>query len=100
MGNYYGETKILVLDDEKLIRLAMSAKLRSAGYTPIAVGTVNEALAAYKANKQTCRAIIADIMIGEMDGFVFRDIIRGLDPMIPIFFMTALDPEEDKQEEV
>lgn len=94
MGNYYGETKILVLDDEKLIRLAMSAKLRSAGYTPIAVGTVNEALAAYKANKQTCRAIIADIMIGEMDGFVFRDIIRGLDPMIPIFFMTALDPEE------
>ena len=29
-----------------------------------------------------------------MDGFDFRDIVRGMDSSIPFFFLTALDPEE------
>ena len=33
-------------------------------------------------------------MMGEMDGFMFRDMVRGIAPKIPIFFLTALDPEE------
>lgn len=87
-------SKILVVDDEKLIRLTISAKLKSVGYVPIAAGTVEEALAVLRAEKQGLRAIITDIMMGDMDGFVFRDIVRGIDPTMPIFFMTALDPEE------
>ena len=39
-------------------------------------------------------AVITDIMMGDMDGFMFRDIVRGFDPTVPIFFLTALDPEE------
>ena len=31
-------TKVLVVDDEKLIRLTISAKLRGAGYTPYKLG--------------------------------------------------------------
>ncbi|MBR3085690.1 MAG: SpoIIE family protein phosphatase [Kiritimatiellae bacterium] len=86
--------KILVVDDEKLICLAMKAKLRRIGYTGVAVGTVDEAVALLKEEKGDFRAIITDIMMGDMDGFVFRDIVRGIDSSMPIFFMTALDPEE------
>lgn len=87
-------TKILVVDDEKLIRLTISAKLKKAGYIPIAVGTVEEALAVLRGDRKSLRAVITDIMMGDMDGFVFRDIVRGIDSTMPIFFMTALDPEE------
>ena len=87
-------SKILVVDDEKLIRLTISAKLKSVGYVPLAVGTVEEAMTVLRNEKQSLRAIITDIMMGDMDGFVFRDIVRGIDPTLPIFFMTALDPEE------
>ena len=87
-------TKILVVDDEKLIRLTISAKLKSVGYVPIAVGSVEEALAILKAEHEDLRAVITDIMMGDMDGFNFRDLVRGYDPNMPIFFMTALDPEE------
>ena len=87
-------TKILVVDDEKLIRLTVSAKLKSVGYSPIAVGTVEEALAIIKTEHSDLRAIITDIMMGDMDGFNFRDLVRGYDHNLPIFFMTALDPEE------
>lgn len=95
MANLHDITsKILVVDDEKLIRLTISAKLKAAGYVSIAVDTVEKAVAVLKEPHVELRAIITDIMMGDMDGFVFRDIIRGHDPTIPIFFMTALDPEE------
>ena len=91
-GKY--ETKILVLDDERLIRLAVCARLKSAGYDSLSVGTVQEAVSILKAQHRSISAIISDIMMGDMDGFVFRDIVRGIDDSIPFFFMTALDPEE------
>ncbi|MBQ7679741.1 MAG: SpoIIE family protein phosphatase [Butyrivibrio sp.] len=87
-------SKILVVDDEKLIRLTISAKLKSAGYVPVAVGTVDEAVALLNASHQSYMAIITDIVMGDVDGFAFRDVVRGIDKTIPIFFMTALDPEE------
>ena len=88
------EAKILVVDDEKLVRMVMSAKLKQAGYACVAVGDVESAVAALRAAPKQFSAIITDIMMGEMDGFVFRDIVRGIAPKIPVFFLTALDPEE------
>lgn len=93
-SEHYAATKILVVDDEKLIRLTISAKLKSVGYVPVAVGTVEEAVSILKTSHREFRAIITDIMMGDMDGFVFRDIVRGYDSTLPMFFMTALDPEE------
>jgi len=86
--------KILVVDDEKLIRLTISAKLKKVGYDVVATASVEEAVTALKNAPKSFSAIISDIMMGEMDGFMFRDIVRGIESRIPIFFMTALDPEE------
>ena len=88
------EIKILVVDDEKLIRLTLGAKLRKVGYVPVAAATVEEAVAELKKAPTSFSAIITDIMMGEMDGFMFRDVVRGIAPKIPMFFLTALDPEE------
>ena len=90
----YSEAKILVVDDEKLIRLTISAKLKRAGYEAVAVETVAEAVEILKKDHSHFGAIISDIVMGTMDGFVFRDIVRGIDKSMPFFFMTALDPEE------
>ena len=88
------EIKILVVDDEKLIRITLGAKLKKVGYIPVAAASVEEAVAELKKAPSSFSAIITDIMMGEMDGFMFRDIVRGSAPKIPIFFLTALDPEE------
>ena len=89
------KTQVLVIDDERLIRLTLNAKLKQIGYTAVCVASIPEAVTLL--NDGGCekfKAIITDIMMGEMDGFVFRDIVRGMDETMPIFFMTALDPEE------
>ncbi len=87
-------SKILVVDDEKLIRLAICAKLKKVGYVPVAVGSVGEAVAVLKESPRGFSTVISDIMMDDMDGFVFRDIVRGIAPSMPMFFLTALDPEE------
>ncbi len=88
------QSKILVIDDEKLILLTMSAKLRGGGYQPVVFSDMRAAIEEFKKRPHSFSAIITDIMMGEMDGFMFRDVIRGLDLTMPIFFLTALDPEE------
>ena len=89
------KTKILVIDDERLIRMTLSAKLKLIGYVAICVASTQEAVALLNnGGHKQFKAIITDIMMGDMDGFVFRDILRGMDPDMPIFFITALDPEE------
>ena len=88
------ELKILVLDAERLIRLTVCARLKKAGYEAVPVATVGEAVALLKKSHRMFSAIISDIMMGDMDGFMFRDIVRGIDHSLPFFFMTALDPEE------
>ena len=88
-------TKILVIDDERLIRLTLNAKLKQIGYTAVCVAAISEAVVLLNdGGYKQFTAIITDIMMGDMDGFVFRDIVRGMDESLPIFFMTALDPEE------
>ncbi len=90
-----GRTRVLVIDDERLIRMTLAAKLRLIGYAAATAGTVKEAVDLLNnGGISKYKAIITDIMNGDMDGFVFRDIVRGLDATMPIFFMTALDPEE------
>ena len=89
------KTKILVIDDERLIRLLLNAKLKLIGYTAVCVSSIPEAMALLKDDGyKQFKAIITDIMMGDMDGFVFRNIVRGMDETMPVFFMTALDPEE------
>lgn len=85
---------LLVVDDEKFVRLTVGAKLRAAGYAVVTAATVDEAVAAIKSQPGGFTAVVSDIMMGDMDGFMFRDIVRGMDSGMPFFFMTALDPEE------
>lgn len=94
MYNKALEMKILVLDDARLIRLTVSARLRQAGYNVVAVGTVDEAVSLLKHHHTSFYAIISDIVMGDIDGFAFRNFVRGIAPSLPIFFMTAMDPEE------
>ena len=95
MTSQKDKIKILVIDDERLIRLTLSAKLKQFGYTAVCVASTPEAVELLNdGGYKEFTAIITDIMMGNMDGFVFRDIVRGMDASMPIFFMTALDPEE------
>ena len=92
--NLHDHTAILVVDDERFIRLVIATKLKAAGYVTVEAASVEEAIQILKENHHAFSAVISDIVMGNMDGFDFRNFVREQDKLMPFFFMTALDPEE------
>ena len=90
----HDKTAILVVDDERFIRLVICSTLKSVGYVPVEAASVDEALQVLREHPHAFSAVITDIMMGNMDGFDFRSLVRAQDKSMPFFFMTALDPEE------
>ena len=80
--------KILVLDDEKLVRFTISAYLTGAGFAVTAVASLEEAMGYVK--RERFHAIVSDIMMGEMDGFMFRSLVREIDERVPFVFLTSM----------
>lgn len=86
--------KVLIVDDERFVRFTLSAILRSAGYEVADAGSSEEALNKLKGDQ--FHVIIADVMMGAIDGFMFRDGVRNFNKTIPIIFLTSLVNEDDR----
>ncbi len=90
-GTEPSRLKILVVDDEELIRNLVVTFLSRVGHSCITANNGVDALNKMKANKFD--AIITDIKMPEMDGiFLVREISRHY-PDIPVMVMTAYDEE-------
>lgn len=70
--------KILVVDDEKMIRWTLSQALKSWGYTPIEVATVSEALETY--SSEIPEAVLLDIDLPDGSGL---DLLRNIKHQYP-----------------
>ncbi len=87
--------RILVVDDEESLCEILKFNLERNGYE---VTTMLSAESALTLALPTFDLIILDVMMSELSGFDFANIIRQRDDScdIPIIFCSALDHEEDK----
>jgi DNA-binding response OmpR family regulator len=87
--------KILVVEDDAKLNLAVVAHLNDSGFTASSCLSANDAYETmYNAQFDL---IISDIMMPEIDGFEFTETVRGINKTIPILFMTAKDDLTSKQ---
>lgn len=81
-------SSILLVDDEKNIRLMASTVLKKAGYHAVSVATAGEALDVMK--ETVFGLVLIDYMMPDMDGIVLTQHIRKqIDDPPPIVLMTA-----------
>lgn len=86
--------KIIVADDEQLIRRLVSDFLKKDGYTVLEAENGEEALLVFEKNKDT-DLLILDIMMPEKDGWeVCREIRKTSD--VPILLLSARSQEFDQ----
>jgi len=81
--------KILVVDDEALLRTMMCDGLQAAGHTVVAASSGEEALLAAKAERPAC--ILLDIMMPDLDGYDTCAALKA-DPetaSIPVILISA-----------
>ena len=86
--------KVLVVDDEPNIRDLLASGLRFAGFSVLAVGNGNDAVAA--AEKGNPDLILLDVMLPDMSGFSVTKKLRSMNILAPVLFLTARDEVEDK----
>ncbi|MEW9531878.1 response regulator transcription factor [Microbispora sp. NPDC049125] len=94
--------RLLVVDDEPVVRELLSATLRFAGYTVTSAATGGEAVEAARAEPPDL--VLLDVMLPDMEGFEvirrLRELPRPLDGtrpgQVPVLFLTARDATQDK----
>jgi signal transduction histidine kinase len=91
-------TKILIVDDDEIVRLALEAYLVGEGYE--LHFAVDGAKACERARALRPDLILLDVMMPDIDGFAVCRLIRS-DPTIgriPIILITALDDDASRLE--
>ena len=81
-----GHRKILVVDDDPRTREAVSLYLGSLGYQ---VETAGDAQGGLDVVRSGVDLVISDIRMPEMDGIEFLEVIRTLQPSLPVILITG-----------
>jgi two-component system, OmpR family, alkaline phosphatase synthesis response regulator PhoP len=88
------DEKILVIEDDELIRMALQDRLTSEGYSVDFAVDGEEGV--HKATQGACDLIVLDIMLPRKNGFdVCRD-IRMAGTVVPVLMLTARGQVIDK----
>jgi CheY-like chemotaxis protein len=88
--------RILVVDDDEMVLMALGELLKPEGYDVETVSSGSEALR--KLEENTYDLLMLDVIMPEMDGFELCKRIRQEEKYqeIPIIFLTAKSRDEDR----
>ena len=78
---------ILLVEDEQTMSRIIADVLRREGFSVLTAYDGKEGLTMYR--KHNPKAIIADVMMPNMDGFEMVNKIRHADEQTPVLFLTA-----------
>ncbi|MGP3779820.1 response regulator transcription factor [Halanaerobium saccharolyticum] len=93
-------SKILVVDDEKNIRLVVGKSLEKAGFD--VYYAVDGVQAVEKANDINPNLILLDLRLPKMNGFLVLEALKSDTPTedIPVIILSALSAEDDVQKAI
>ncbi|MCE5203858.1 MAG: response regulator transcription factor [Actinomycetia bacterium] len=86
--------RILVVEDDPIIRQTVEYALRRAGFETLTSEDGNEALEL--ARREKPNLVLLDLMLPGMDGYRLATLLRETDQEVAIIMVTALDSERDK----
>jgi len=84
-----GAPRLMIVDDEESIRIALSRFLRSRGYEVTAVSTADDALAALE--RDHCALVLCDVRMPGMSGMELLPALLARDPEIAVLMLTAVN---------
>ncbi len=88
-GKRAGQGKILLVEDDELVRTMTTAALERIGYTPLVAASPEEALELYSRAGSDIRLMLTDVVMPGMNGMQLRDRMRALNPRIKVLFMSG-----------
>ena len=88
--------KILVVDDDAILRMALTRYLEKRGYSVQDIGSGAEALVLFEADPPDL--VVSDVMMPGMDGFEFCRRLRSLraGQLVPFIFLSSKGEVDDR----
>ena len=93
-----GTGTILVVDDEELLRVTVQVMLTQLGYTVLTAANGAEGLALFREAHGTLDLVILDMIMPVMSGRQAFELMRELDPGVPVLLSSGFSKAEDLQE--
>lgn len=88
-----GSGRILVVDDEEIVRDILSDMLRRLGYEVIEAEAGAEAVEVYGSQREQIDAVILDLVMPGMSGGDTYDALRAIDPSVKALLSTGHSPD-------
>jgi two-component system, sensor histidine kinase and response regulator len=82
-----GDKRVLVIDDDEIIRISCQEILKKAGYLVESFGNGHEGIKRIQQVKP--QILVVDIKMPELDGFQVMEIVRKIDPSLVIVVITG-----------
>jgi two-component system, cell cycle sensor histidine kinase and response regulator CckA len=92
-----GTGTILVVDDDLMVRRAVSMTLRGLGYTTFEAASGQEAVELYRQHHGMIRAVVLDVIMPGMSGRATYAAIREVDPAAVVLLMSGYTNNEEVQ---
>jgi two-component system cell cycle sensor histidine kinase/response regulator CckA len=89
--------RVLVVDDEDVVRGTMAEMLAMLGHRATVCGTAREALATYAAHHDEIDLVILDLVMPDMTGDETLAQLRALDPDLPVILSSGHDVDATAQ---
>lgn len=87
--------KVLVLNDDEALRIALKLMLRSSGVDVLDAANMHAAMDLF--NRHAVSMVLADIDLGpgKPNGYDFLEEVRGLSNDVPVYMVSGLSSEEE-----
>jgi PAS domain S-box-containing protein len=86
-----GTETVLLVEDERMVRVVASRFLTEAGYRVIEASDGAQAVEMFTANKDAIRIVIMDLIMPNLGGKSAGEMIRAISNTIPLLFITGYD---------
>jgi len=85
---------ILLVDDEASLRSTTAEVLTCMGFDVLEAADGEQALALFEQSRDKIRLVITDMVMPKLSGNELALAIRGLDPSMPVIFVTGYDKSQ------
>ncbi len=89
-----GSGRILVVDDEVIVRDVTARLLQALGYTVLTAGDGEEGVRAFQASREPIDAVLMDLTMPRLDGVGAFEQLRRLDAKVPVLLMSGYSEQD------
>jgi two-component system, cell cycle sensor histidine kinase and response regulator CckA len=93
----HGSGTVLVVDDDAMVRRAVSTTLRALGYRTFEAASGKEAVELYREHHDIICAVLLDVIMPGMNGGATFRAMREVDPNVAVLLMSGYTMNEDVQ---